>query len=386
MRVVNHYDPIKNYLDMLCAEMAVVSRYIQNPIRIKHLHFGGGSPTSLKPDDFRRLVDGLSKHFDFSEDIEICLEADPRNMSEAKIAAYAKTGVNRVSLGVQSFDDKVLKTINRPQPFSTSYRAVQLCRDYGIRNINLDLMYGLPYQTVQSVKGTIDSATLLTPNRISFFGYAHVPWMKKHMALIPEESLPDIHTRYDSAIAGHNLLVESGYHAIGLDHFVVGADSMMAAYQAKQLRRNFQGYTTDTANTMIGLGVSSIGSFEGGYIQNHPDIKPYSESLKRGCLPSSRILNLNPDDIIRRAVIEEVMCYLEVDLGDICQKFALAKNYFDANLARLTPYMNDGLVEVSGGMVRVPKDRSIFVRIVASAFDDYFFDEEPIVKRHAQAI
>ncbi len=386
MRVVNHYDPIQNYLDMLRGEMAIVSRHIQNKIHIDHLHFGGGSPTSIRPDDFRRLVDDLSAHFTFSKDIEICLEADPRNMSEVKIASYKKAGVNRISLGVQSFDDLVLKTINRPQPFATSFRAVETCRDYGIDNINLDLMYGLPHQTLDSVEKTMDMAMLLRPNRVSFFGYAHVPWMKKHMALIPEDSLPDIFVRYQSAKRGEEILSGYGYKAIGLDHYVLEDDSMMKAYKQKKLRRNFQGYTTDTAQTLIGLGVSSISAFPSGYIQNNPDIRAYSELLDNQSLPSSKSLILNQDDMVFRAVIEELMCYLRVDLGAVRQAWNLPDNYFESSLERLSTYIADGLAHIENDVVQVPEGGRIFVRLVASAFDQYLAMPQTPIQRHAQAI
>jgi oxygen-independent coproporphyrinogen-3 oxidase len=386
MRVVNHYDPIQNYLASVHQEIDLIKRNVSSAIKITNIHFGGGSPTSVRPDDFKKLMNHLSSAFSVSPDAEISIEADPRNITEALVMAYRQSGVTRLSLGVQSFDDTVLKAINRVQPYEVTQRAVDLCRAHDLLHINFDLMYGLPFQTPESVCASIEKSMALEPSRISFFGYAHVPWMKKHMKLMDESKLPDVEVRYESYQAGQQSLISGGYNPVGLDHFVRPDDSMMKAYQSRAIRRNFQGYTTDMAKTLIGLGVSSIGEFLGGYCQNFPDIMDYAKALENGLLPVSKMLPLNKDDVVRRHVINDLMCYMHVDLADIRNEYKLTDDYFLNETQKLAPYVRDGMVEIDGEKIAIPKDRTVFSRLVCTAFDAYMPPESQNIKRHAQAI
>ena len=196
-KVANKYTPIKTYLELLIKEISIISEAITPLHKVNKIHFGGGSPTILKPEDFAHLIKELRKSFNIQKNAEVAIEIDPRQVTEGKVATYAKYGVNRVSLGVQSFNQKVMASVNRPQPFHLTYEAFNLFNTYGIENINVDLMYGLPYQTVERVKRTAEYAALLKPKRIALFGYAHVPWLKKHMQLIDINTLPNAHDRYD---------------------------------------------------------------------------------------------------------------------------------------------------------------------------------------------
>lgn len=385
MRVANNYDPVSEYLSLLRKEVILIRDRLQTGIKITHLHFGGGSPTILKPGDFAKLVLFLNETFPFDPAIEISIEADPRHLSEAKIAAYAQSGVNRISLGVQDFNENVLTLINRPQPFHLTYRAIHLCRFYGIDNINFDLMYGLPAQTAESIERTIDLAVSLKPSRIAYFGYAHVPWMKRHMNLMPHDRMPGPEDRYLLQETGARFLENRGYCPIGIDHFALPDDSMTRALEQKTLHRNFQGYTTDTAQTLIGLGSSSISAFKEGYTQNHADLRSYINMTRQDTLASHKTLPFkNGDDPIAR-VIEELMCYLEVDLSVIRKKFGLPMQYFNVAEGRLQDLERDGIIVRLGDLIEIVPEFRVLARVVCDAFDAYSI-RGSVLKKHAQAV
>lgn len=369
--ITQNQERVTDYIDTLLAEAALVAGALPPGTSISHIHFGGGSPTILEPAAFSRMMGRLRKIFSIDEATRIELEADPRHMGEGRIATYAKNGVNRVSLGVQDFDHNVLQAVNRPQPFYLSLEAVNLCRAYDIECINFDLMYGLPGQTVETIRNTCETALLLKPNRIAFFGYAHVPWMKKHMGMLQEDSLPDSSQRYDLFMTGRQIFLDAGYAPVGIDHFVKPSDLMNQALINHTLRRNFQGYTTDNAPALIGLGASSIGAFPQGYAQNTADLKLYAQKIAEGRLPVSRGARGSRNDTIFAGVIEELMCYLRADLEAFENRFSLPAGFFDESLARLAPLAADGLVDIDGKIVSIAPDCEQIARIAAQAFDQY---------------
>lgn len=385
MRVVNSYDPVSEYILLLRSEISRIGSNLSKNIRITHLHFGGGSPTILKPGDFTKLILFLNETFPFDPAIEISVEADPRNLSEAKIAAYAQSGVNRISLGVQDFNEEVLRLINRPQPFHLTYRAIQLCRSYGINSINFDLMYGLPGQVVESIEKTIYLATSLKPSRISYFGYAHVPWMKRHMNLLPQDRMPASEDRYILQDVGARLIEERGYTPIGIDHFALLDDKMTAALKRGTLHRNFQGYTTDTAQTLIGLGASSISAFKGGYVQNYADLRSYMNAIRQDKLASHKTLSFEEYDYPVAQIIEQLMCYLKVDLAKVCSDFGTSIHFFDSARDRLQGLEKDGVIKMSGGLIEIKPEFRVLARVVCDAFDAYSI-RGVNVRKHAQAI
>jgi oxygen-independent coproporphyrinogen-3 oxidase len=385
MRVVNSYDPIAAYLETLKKELSLLAERLDSTVRLTHIHFGGGSPTSIRPSDFKSLMGFIHARFTVSQTAEIGIEADPRNMSEGRIATYAGCGVNRISLGVQDFDEKVLEAINRRQPFFLTYDALELCRSYGIKNINFDLMYGLPHQTQETMINTIENAVLMRPSRIAFFGYAHVPWMKRHMNMIPSDSLPGRSLRYDLYTAGADILEKAGYCPVGIDHFVLPEDAMKKALDEGTLRRNFQGYTTDTASALIGAGVSSIGAFADGYIQNRTDIKLYHETVSKGSFAVAKVLEYKDADLVFKHVIEQIMCYLQVDLGTVEKNFNLSDGYFSPCLDALGSLLDDGIVSISGKAVTVSPEARVLARVVCQAFDCYA-DRDGCSNRHAAAV
>lgn len=381
--VANSVDHIESYVELLLQEIDLLCDKAGKRLTLGHVHFGGGSPTILPPHMFSAIMQRIRSRFDIQANAEIAIEADPRQLTAEKIAAYAKEGVNRLSLGTQDFDQRVLTAINRPQPFVMTQQAMEQARAAGIRHINMDLMYGLPLQTMDSQKETIELAASLKPDRISYFGYAHVPWMKKHMQLIGEADLPDASLRYDLFAQGRSLLEREGYRLVGIDHFALPGDELLTARHEGRLHRNFQGYTTDTSPVLLGFGVSAISSGPAGYVQNTLDHHAYAKAIQSGIPPAAKGVARNRDDEIRADVIEQIMCYFRVDLNAITEKYLLPGNYFAESLRALADLVEDGLVDLHGHRIVISTQAPQVARLAAQAFDAYAVPEQ---QRHARAV
>lgn len=374
--VTKRYAPIENYVQILIDELRLTADLIREKnLKIAHIHFGGGSPTMVLPQDFSEIMGEVRQHFCVNSDAEIAIEIDPRNINEEKIKTYAKKGVNRASIGVQDFNPDVQKAINREQSFETVYDCVKVLRTHGIKNINFDLIYGLPEQTVEMVKKNIDFSLLMNPDRIALFGYAHVKWKKKQMRLINEDDLPDEKERIAMFSEATKRLEKAGYFPIGLDHFVKKNDTMFQAFSAEKLKRNFQGYSSDSADILLGFGASSISYLPNGYTQNTTDFEQYKKAILSKNFAISKGIAMNKEDKIRKRIIDELMCYLEVDLAQICQEFALPENYFDREITALETLKNDGLVRSKNRKIKINLAAPQISRIVASIFDQYFIPE-----------
>ena len=372
-KITQRYAPVEDYAHILAREIRLVGELLrQKNHRVSHIHFGGGSPTILLPDSFEFLMKTIRAEFAIDPDAEIAIEVDPRNVNEEKITTYAKTGINRVSIGVQDFNHEVQTAINREQSFDLVYDCIKLFRKHGIQNINLDLIYGLPKQTVEMTKKNIDYAMLLKPSRIALFAYAHVQWKKKHMRLIDEKDLPDNVTRIAMYKAAAEKLQQEGYLAIGLDHFAKRDDSMSAAFKNEKLKRNFQGYSTDTANSVIGFGASAISYLPFGYAQNTLDFEQYKKNILAEKLVTVKGIALSDEDKMRKKIIDELMCYLEVDLNKIYTEFDLPKNYFEKEISALEELRKDGLVRVKNGTIKINLATPQISRVVSSMFDKFF--------------
>ena len=369
-KVVNRYSPVSDYVNALLAETDVVRSHLGGKPDVRFIHWGGGSPTILSAEDFERIVARLHRNFSISKSAEIALEMDPRTTTQAYVRALAHAGIHRVSIGVQDFDATVQKAINRVQPFDVTARVVGWLHGAGITSVNLDLMYGLPHQTESLIAAMTEKALSLQPTRIALFGYAHVPWMKAHQRLIDETALPDLEARWRQANLAAEMLQAAGYIRIGLDHFA-HPDDPLAKPDGGAVRRNFQGYTTDDAGGLIGFGASAIGTLPNGYIQNIASIKSYREAVTSGKLATARGLALSNDDRLRRAVINQIMCALEVDLDSACRAFGVEEAYLDEALAILEPLAADDLIEIAGRRIRVTERGRPLVRTAAAAFDDY---------------
>jgi len=365
------YEPIAIYLEALKQEIAAVGALVSPDAVVGAVHFGGGSPTMLDPEDLRDLMDCLRRHFTFGLAPEISVEMDPNDLDDSRYDALAAIGMSRASLGVQDFDDKVQKTINRIQSFEQTKSVVDAVRARGVRSVNCDILYGLPFQTCETLKTTVDQIISLDPDRIALFGYAHVPWMKKHQSLIPEHALPDIAERYRQMTMAGEMLRRAGYSQIGLDHFAKPSDTLCKAAEAGALRRNFQGYTTDTADALIGLGASSIGRLPQGYVQNMVATAEYQRMVGKSGLAAVKGIELSPDDHLRSHVIERLMCDFSVDLSDLQRRFGKVSQAVRDEAQQFAAGDRDGIVRLDAGIFAVTEAGKPFVRNIAAIFDSY---------------
>ncbi|WP_413204011.1 oxygen-independent coproporphyrinogen III oxidase [Rhodospirillum sp. A1_3_36] len=382
-KITKRYDPIADYLEALLAEVDLVADHLTAPLDVTHVHFGGGTPTILKGEDFARVLDTLRARFGLSESAEVAVEMDPRTATLDYVKTMAKAGVTRASIGVQDFEPQVQAAVNRIQPIELVEQVIGWLRDNGISDINMDLIYGLPHQTTESVLTTVDRAVAMNPARVSLFGYAHVPWMKKHMRLIPEDTLPGASERWSQYLAATRRFQELGYVAIGLDHFAAPDDEMALALNTGTLHRNFQGYTTDTAPALIGLGASGIGYLPQGYVANEGELTNYKRMVREGHLATKRGVALSDEDTVRRAIIERIMCDMAVDLAKITHDHGLPDSAFDDELAAMAPFQDDGIVSVEGSVIRVTDMGRPLSRAVCAAFDKYLKAGE---QRHSRAV
>ncbi|WEX08561.1 oxygen-independent coproporphyrinogen III oxidase [Chelativorans sp. AA-79] len=369
--ITKHDAPIDDYLSILTREINLVADRIGQIFPVRHVHFGGGTPTIMAPGSFVELVTLIRKRFPFAADAEIAVEIDPRTLSDTTVSALSAAGVTRASLGVQSLDPVVQRAVNRVQDLDQIARATEDLRNAGISGVNFDLIYGLPHQTVVSCVETVLQCVALRPDRFAVFGYAHVPQFKKHQRKIDEATLADSTGRLAQAEAIAALLMEAGYKRIGFDHFALPDDAITRAQSSGRLRRNFQGYTTDPGDVLIGFGASAIGRLSQGYVQNEVALPRYAERIARGELATSKGYALTADDRLRAEVIERLMCDFRVDVDEVCRKHAVRPDVLLHANQRLCDLVAEGLVEIDGPIISVSEEASILVRSVASAFDAY---------------
>jgi oxygen-independent coproporphyrinogen III oxidase len=367
--VAKRDEPIAVYEAALRCEIDLVAQGIGRRMRVEHIHFGGGTPTIMAPESFADLIGSIRHVFLVVPSAEIAIEIDPRTLSLPMISALALGGVNRVSLGVQSFDPVVQQAINRVQSFAETRTAVENLRRMGIRGVNFDLIYGLPHQTVESCLDTVRRCVELRPDRFAVFGYAHVPTFKRYQRRIDETSLPDSHERYDQSCAIADALTEAGYVPIGLDHFALAGDSLTLAFREGRLRRNFQGYTTDTSSVLLGFGASAIGQRPQGYVQNAIAIRDYQAAIAAGRLATARGYALTDDDRLRADIIERIMCDFGVDLDAICTRYGSMPEAMLKAAPRFEALIADGVIELDGSSLAVTDHARFLVRSVAAAFD-----------------
>ncbi len=376
------YDPISSYLESLSQEIKTTGAMLPHGVKVSGLHWGGGSPTMLTPGDMRRLMGWLREAFDFAEDAEISVEMDPNDLDEARYDALADIGLTRASLGVQDFDERVQKTINRLQSFEQTAEVIAAMRARGVGSVNCDLLYGLPHQSLETLSRTVEQIISLRPDRIALFGYAHVPWMKKHQTLIPEDALPDAEARFEQMTLAGEMLAGADYQPIGIDHFALPGDSLAQAAREGRLRRNFQGYTDESADALIGLGASSISEVREGYWQNMPAIGEYRRLAEAGELPVVRGIALDDEDRLRRFVIEKVMCAYGFSSCELRARFGQAAEHVIAE-AKAYARLNPNICRFDAPGFRLEKAAFPFARSVAAIFDTYL---EGGRGRHSSAV
>lgn len=351
----------KIYLDHLLKEIEGVAKNFSTKRAVTQLHFGGGTPTSLTEGQFEQLMEKIESHFFLAPGAEISIEIDPRTVyadEGRKLATLKRLGFNRVSFGVQDLDPIVQEAVRRRQSeemtVSTYYRA----RELGFEGINIDLIYGLPHQTVERFAKTAEKLIELKPDRIAFYSYAKIPWLKEHQKAIPDETLPSTEEKFRIYVDARARFMNNGYTAIGMDHFSLDSDPMKKAYEAKTLTRNFQGYSIQLAEDMIGFGLTAIGFIENSYFQNIKELEAYQMTIDKGQLPVARGYVLNEADILHRQIIQSLMCHFEID-----------KKY--KYLADLEPLKQEGLIEETSDQIKATPLGRLFIRIIASSFDSY---------------
>ncbi|WP_448204075.1 oxygen-independent coproporphyrinogen III oxidase [Azospirillum sp. sgz302134] len=382
-KIVARYAPIAEYLGHLRKEVGMVADIIPGRLKVRHIHFGGGTPTMMAPEDFESLIALLRDRYDVVDGAEIAVEIDPRTLTKEMAEALGRAGVNRASLGVQDFDADVQSAINRHQPREMTERTLEWLRANGITHVNLDLMYGLPKQSVESVARSAEIALSMNPDRLSVFGYAHVPWMKSHQKKIDESALADTLGRWEQFAAIADVLTNAGFRPIGLDHFAKPDDELAVQQAEGRLSRNFQGYTTDDAEVLLGFGASSIGALPQGYVQNAVPFDQYAQAIESGNLATAKGLPLTAEDRLRRDLIVRLMCDLAVDVGAVAEAHGLETGAFDADLAAMDDLVADGVAVVEGRRVSVPESARPLMRIVAARFDTYLSTG---AGRHSRAV
>lgn len=380
---VLRYDPIAAYLPGLFHEMETVAGLLGGRGHVVALHLGGGSPSMLRPADLIELTARFRRHFVVSADLEFSIEIDPNDMTDDRYDALAAAGVTRISVGVQDFNPAVQAAINRIQSFEQTKTVVDGMRQRGVTSVNLDILYGLPHQTVASLEATVDQALSMNPDRVALFGYAHVPWMKTHQRMIDEAALPDAAERLRQSTIAAERICAAGYVAIGIDHFARSSDGLAIASQAGRLHRNFQGYTTDEAPALIGLGASSIGSLPQGYAQNITATGKYLKAIRETGLAIARGLELSAEDRVRGWVIERLMCDFEVSVDELRRRFLDSAEPVVTEMQYAAIGDQDGVVSFDGRKFTVTVLGRPFVRSIASAFDTYLAAG---VGRHSVAV
>ncbi|MEP2030192.1 MAG: oxygen-independent coproporphyrinogen III oxidase [Paracoccaceae bacterium] len=383
MKLAKRDAPVAQYAQTLTREIDLLSAHLPGRMEISHLHWGGGTPTSLVPDDLERVMDAVRANFHVTSDAELAIESDPRTLTDEMIDRIGQLAFTRASFGVQEFDPRVQEAINRIQPPNMVRRSVEGLRAAGVSGINFDLIYGLPYQTVDTLLETIRLCVEMRPDRMALFGYAHVPWMAKKQRLIDEAALPSVDERLAQSLSAGQALTEAGYVPIGLDHFALPSDSMAKAAWSGNLRRNFQGYTTDKVETILGVGSTSIGRTPSGYVQNFSETGAWARAVDAGELPVGKGVAFTQDDSLRGYVIERLMCCGEIDLVEAALRSGVSKDWHRELEPDLVTLEADGLIARQGGRISVTKKGAPVVRVVASVFDAYLVAN---TTRHAVAV
>lgn len=373
MIVTRRREQISGYLSILKQEIDLLSSQINMDRKVGQLHWGGGTPTYLTADEIRDLMSHIHSRFSFTTDAEISVEIDPGELSPEHAGALAESGFNRVSCGVQDFNPKVQTAINRIQPYEMTAEVLELLKSNGIDHFNIDLIYGLPFQTVESFSETLEQVLTLNPNRLAVYNYAYVPWLKKHQNLIEEATLPTPQVK----LAMHARIIEyltsvGGMVFIGMDHFARPEDELALALDSKALHRNFQGYSTKAGLDMYSLGITSISQTYHYYVQNTKLISNYRKMVEGGQLPVERGIRLTEDDHLRRQIIQDIMCRFELDTKKISADFGIDfRADFEPEISRLETFADDGLLVDEGDQILITENGRLFIRNIAMAFDAY---------------
>lgn len=364
-------DKMSRYLDYLERELEILSSIVDTNRSVVQMHFGGGTPTFYSASELDRIIKAIKKHFkNFASDAEISCEIDPRFLNEEQLQVLSSHGFNRVSFGVQDFDEQVQKEIHRIQPYDITQNAVNLARKYGMISVNTDLIYGLPYQSLESFKRTLELGVSLNPDRFAIFNYAHVPWIKKSMRKFDETTLPSPKTKLEILKYTMEYLPNHGYKMIGMDHYAKPGDELFKALENGSLHRNFQGYTTKGGAQLIGIGLTSIGEGDDYYAQNYKDMASYEAAIDASKLPNAKGIYLNSEDRLRKSVIMELMANFALDIKRVESEFSI--NFFEHfkaeldELGDLVQFMN-----INNDKIEINPTGTLLIRNIAMCFDEY---------------
>ncbi len=376
------------YIDYLEKELNILVKYLNTSREVIQLHFGGGTPTFFDAKQLQKIISLIKNKFkNFSKNAEISCEIDPRYLTQGQLDVLIENGFNRISFGVQDFNHKVQEAVHRIQPYEVTQNTVDMARKADITSINMDLIYGLPYQTLDTFKDTLKKALTLNPDRFAIFNYAHVPWMKKTMRKIDETTLPEPSVKLEILKYTIDFLTSNGYKMIGMDHFAKPEDELFLAIQKGELHRNFQGYTTKGGADLIGIGLTSIGEGISHYVQNHKDMKKYEKAIEEGKLPVQRGIKLNTDDIIRKSVIMELMANFRLDIKRIEKEFGINfKEYFKDAIEGLKEFEKEDLLSIDDDFIKVSYTGSMLVRNIAMPFDAYLKKIPPEKRKFSKTV
>ena len=359
------------YIGTLEREIEHVSRFVARDRQVVQFHWGGGTPTYLTPEQMEQLFRFTAERFTFAPEAEIGIEIDPRVTTLAHLETLRRLGFNRLSMGIQDFHPEVQEAINRVQPLEMTRDLIEAARQLGFDSINVDLIYGLPLQTADRFAETVEQVVALDPDRVAMFSYAHVPWLRKAQGALAAR-LPEGMEKFRIFRAGLEHFLDAGYLYIGMDHFARPGDELAIAQRERTLHRNFQGYTTKAGADLYGMGVSAISGLGACYAQNDRDVAPYRERVERRGIATMRGYRLSEDDLLRRAVISRILCHGVLHKSEIEREFGIVfDETFAPEIARLSTFVSDGLLEIEGGVIRASLLGRIFIRNIAMVFDPY---------------
>jgi oxygen-independent coproporphyrinogen-3 oxidase len=367
--------PVVAYLETLKAEIAMLGRLLPAGVRLSRLHWGGGTPTLLQPAMMAELAGAIRDIAPFTGATEFSVEIDPGEIDGPRLDALAAAGMNRASIGVQDFDEDIQKTIGRLQSYDITRDAADEIRARGVASLNADILYGLPHQTRARMTESVQKLLSLNPDRVALYGYAHVPWMAKRQQMIPSDALPTPQERLALFETARRLFLWDNYDEIGIDHFATRDDGLSVAQRAGRLRRNFQGYTDDTSNVLIGLGASSISRFPQGYAQNAPATGAHTAAIREGRFSTTRGHAFTPEDRMRGRMIEALMCDFRIDTGEILRDFDIAEHALRTILSDVA-HAFDGHLQLDETGLFIPPEARPLTRMIARRIDAYEMDEQ----------
>jgi oxygen-independent coproporphyrinogen-3 oxidase len=373
--------PLVPYLVQIKAELAMVARHLRPDVEVAAIHLGGGTPTILPAPMLTELCEALKAVRPLADDLAFSVEIDPTEVDRARLEALGAAGLTRASIGVQDFDPTVQEAIGRAQPYELTRDVVAMIRATGVQSLNMDMLFGLPHQTRARMAESVQKVLSLSPDRLALYGYAHVPWMAKRQVLIPAEALPNAEERLDLFELASRLLLWDGFHPIGIDHFARPRDPLALAARENRMRRNFQGYTEDGCEVLIGLGASAISRYPQGFAQNSSTSSAYAQAIEQGRLATERGHAFSADDLLRADMIERLMCRFELDLRELSDRHGVSMT----RLLRITQSLRhrfQGWTETGGETIRLHRSPRLIARLAALEVDAYAMPEG----RHSRAL